>query len=732
MIKQSKRRNKFLTDLTKLRLELFYFDEKVQIATFSLPYLESHQGSGPNFPEYMSYFDFGKPQEQIIQESTYYRGRLASSNFDQSLENYTIMKRQASFLFREYLAPDQNEIDRALLSGSDSYPINEQHCQQASEFQQVQQDQIFENQNQDDSKEIQKQIEHKYVEKSLTQQFRVQSLIDENSAGQKKSFDLINGPHCNQFVAIQQRDDLNTIDDIPSNTQIDSQPSVYSLKSDSGSSLDANVNGSEFDDQIFLDHLNVLTSDSGRVLLSQKKLFKNKEIPSRKCSIIQEDDFLRLPTLCEIKRQSMHQQRDSKSRNAIDLTETGKNRRYQRRGTKYERSRFRQLKPDSNLEKIKQQLMNPSWKNKQNEQYLQRKECFNKLRKIGTKLRGNVNLDLIVNKLNNQSSADKNYNQQQQYGGYINQNNIIEDITEVNSPTASVTINDSSTNNHRLNTNQKEYPSESFFRFTQQQTENLEPQTAIPKNMVQKNEGSMKIDLEEYVREKLKNNSSPTSPKIHLKERIETVYIRSKNYQIKTKRSTQRNNNNNPEYSKYRFCQASVEDSNISSNKNEASKEQSFLDDSYLQKSMISSNQNISNDQSNLQSKPANHKSFLKDLKQQLQSIETLIDTNIPMNDSKSKSFINPATYSKRMSQYPYSPRKQLSPIKNKINNQPKHDKFQLIRHKSTINDLDQDLNEMQLKLGKILSKKSNICNQSVIINDNTPLRRSPAKQSAI
>lgn len=42
MIKQSKRRNKFLTDLTKLRLELFYFDEKVQIATFSLTYLESN------------------------------------------------------------------------------------------------------------------------------------------------------------------------------------------------------------------------------------------------------------------------------------------------------------------------------------------------------------------------------------------------------------------------------------------------------------------------------------------------------------------------------------------------------------------------------------------------------------------------------------------------------------------------------------------------------------------
>lgn len=62
MIKQqSKRRHKFLTDLAKLRLELFYFDEKVHLATFCLPYLESHQGSGSTFPDYMRYFDFGKP-----------------------------------------------------------------------------------------------------------------------------------------------------------------------------------------------------------------------------------------------------------------------------------------------------------------------------------------------------------------------------------------------------------------------------------------------------------------------------------------------------------------------------------------------------------------------------------------------------------------------------------------------------------------------------------------------
>ena len=61
----------------------------------------------------MDYFDFGKPQEKIIQESTHYRERLASSNMDQSLNQEYIMKRQASFLFREYLAPDQNEIAHA-------------------------------------------------------------------------------------------------------------------------------------------------------------------------------------------------------------------------------------------------------------------------------------------------------------------------------------------------------------------------------------------------------------------------------------------------------------------------------------------------------------------------------------------------------------------------------------------------------------------------------------------
>jgi len=49
----------------------------------------------------------------------------------------------------------------------------------------------------------------------------------------------------------------------------------------------------------------------------------------------------------------MHQQRDSKSRNALDITENSNNRYLNRRGTKYEKSRFKQLKPDSNLEKIK-------------------------------------------------------------------------------------------------------------------------------------------------------------------------------------------------------------------------------------------------------------------------------------------------------------------------------------------------------------------------------------------
>ena len=50
----------------------------------------------------------------------------------------------------------------------------------------------------------------------------------------------------------------------------------------------------------------------------------------------------------------MHQARDTRSRNAIDITENSKSKNLQRRGTKYEKSRFsRYLKPDSNLEKIK-------------------------------------------------------------------------------------------------------------------------------------------------------------------------------------------------------------------------------------------------------------------------------------------------------------------------------------------------------------------------------------------
>ncbi len=50
MIKHSRRRKPAIPDYTKLRLELFFFDEIVQEATESLLYLESHQGSQSGLP----------------------------------------------------------------------------------------------------------------------------------------------------------------------------------------------------------------------------------------------------------------------------------------------------------------------------------------------------------------------------------------------------------------------------------------------------------------------------------------------------------------------------------------------------------------------------------------------------------------------------------------------------------------------------------------------------------
>jgi hypothetical protein len=59
--------------------------------------------------------------------------------------------------------------------------------------------------------------------------------------------------------------------------------------------------------------------------------------------------------------------------------------------------------------------------------------------------------------------------------------------------------------------------------------------------MQQKTQDSTKLELENYIREKLKNNSSPCSPKLELKERIETIYLKTKLHHINTKRSSYRN-----------------------------------------------------------------------------------------------------------------------------------------------------------------------------------------------
>jgi uncharacterized protein YukJ len=75
-----------ISDHTKLRLELFFWDEQVQTATQSLLYLESHQGS-ESLTHKLGYFDFGRSRTSIIKAQTHYRERVPSSNCN-SLDNF--------------------------------------------------------------------------------------------------------------------------------------------------------------------------------------------------------------------------------------------------------------------------------------------------------------------------------------------------------------------------------------------------------------------------------------------------------------------------------------------------------------------------------------------------------------------------------------------------------------------------------------------------------------------
>lgn len=117
MNKHTRRRKQVLAELTKVRLELFFFDEKVQLATQSLAYIDSHQGS--QSLEHLGFFDFGRPCQEIIQEQIHYRQRLPSSNFVNNLDNLDAMRRCGSFLYKEYSAPDYSDIKKALAILSD-------------------------------------------------------------------------------------------------------------------------------------------------------------------------------------------------------------------------------------------------------------------------------------------------------------------------------------------------------------------------------------------------------------------------------------------------------------------------------------------------------------------------------------------------------------------------------------------------------------------------------------
>lgn len=65
-----KRRHRIFTDHSKLRLELFFFDEMVQMATSNFVHLEMPQGVNSNAESLMRNelmpFDFGKNRESLI------------------------------------------------------------------------------------------------------------------------------------------------------------------------------------------------------------------------------------------------------------------------------------------------------------------------------------------------------------------------------------------------------------------------------------------------------------------------------------------------------------------------------------------------------------------------------------------------------------------------------------------------------------------------------------------
>eukprot|EP00347_Sterkiella_histriomuscorum_P016184 403354166 len=96
-------------------MELFFFDELVQLATQNLAYLESNQGQNMDkISRELLTFDFGKNKESIIEEQKRCRDNLRFSVLTSSRDQNFSLIRQGSFLYNSYRVPDINEINQVI------------------------------------------------------------------------------------------------------------------------------------------------------------------------------------------------------------------------------------------------------------------------------------------------------------------------------------------------------------------------------------------------------------------------------------------------------------------------------------------------------------------------------------------------------------------------------------------------------------------------------------------
>lgn len=92
------------------------------------------------------------------------------------------------------------------------------------------------------------------------------------------------------------------------------------MKSTSGASVCSDEDDDDFGN-LYMDHLNALTNE--RVLLSQKKLFKNVEPPSRKISVQDDDLHKGINVNMAQRKKSMFIKLDSFGRGSLDSAEPG-------------------------------------------------------------------------------------------------------------------------------------------------------------------------------------------------------------------------------------------------------------------------------------------------------------------------------------------------------------------------------------------------------------------------